>query len=153
MNGEYTTWPHVPRIRRPHPSGGESMTKQADTPATDINAIVKRFIKSGILDGMRAGEAKYGDFTGYQDYHGALSRVRDAEREFMLHPAEVREKFDNDVGKFLDALADPEQYEQLVEDGLPEELDPSKADPPAGQAGSEAEEPQSGDEGSTTTST
>lgn len=66
----------------------------------DINTIVRRFGVTGQLPQfMPAGV--YGDFTGIEDYESAVAQIERAQDGFMELPAEVREKFGNDVGVMI----------------------------------------------------
>ena len=122
-------WTELPAAAGAHPSGGKSKTKQADADAADINKIIKRFYRTGLLDDMVPGEARYGDFTGSLEYYDAMVKVREAQEDFLLAPAELRRYCDNDVGKFLDLVQDPDQLEKLKELGLDPEIDPTLPDP------------------------
>jgi hypothetical protein len=82
-----------------------SLTRQSDAEDADINVIVGRFLKTGLLpDNVRIPE--YGDFTEASDYKTSLDLVRKAEQAFALYPADIRAKFNHDVGAFLDAALD-----------------------------------------------
>lgn len=83
----------------------------------DINTIVRRFGVTGEMP--IAGRAPYyGDFSNVMDYHAALNAVREAESMFGQLPAELRKRFDNDPGKLLELVEDPDRFDELVELGL-----------------------------------
>lgn len=83
----------------------------------DINTIVRRFGLTGELpQGLRMPE--YGDFTAVVDYHTAMNAIREAEAVFNQMPAEVRLRFDNNPGHFVDFCADDENYDEAVKLGL-----------------------------------
>lgn len=112
----------------------ESKTVQADAEAADINNIVKKFGVTGMLP---YGDLQpvYDDFTDFPvDYHSAMNYIRDADQAFLEFPAEIREKFDNDPGQFLNRLADPFQREFFRDLGFIPPLEES----PALGAGSES---------------
>ena len=126
-----------------HRSGGDPMTKQSEKDEADINTIMARWTSTGQIDHMAPGEARYGDFTDREEYHLALSRVREAEAHFHLVPAHIRKRVDNDVGKFFEFVTDPERREELVELGLAEQLDPTLPDPkPDGDPPAPADPPE-----------
>ncbi len=108
-----------------HPSGGEMLTKQSERDATDVNLIMDSWVHAGaaVAGHMNLSPGVYGDFSSGIDYHEALNRVKDAEASFMDLPAKVRGHVDNDPGKFLDMVFDPERREELEGLGLvaPEE--------------------------------
>ena len=99
--------------------------------SADINKIADRWLRTGILDDMAPGEARYGDFTASPDYYTAMTRVREAQEDFLLAPAKLRKFCDNDVGKFLDLVQTPDGLEQLKELGLQPEIDPTLPKPDA----------------------
>lgn len=104
----------------PSEKTSRSKTIQSDMEAADINKIMARFEKTGVLIDPSGQERQpqYGDFTGLTDYHGMLSAVRQAERVFGLYPAKIRNRFDNDPQKFLDFMEDQKNDSEAVELGL-----------------------------------
>lgn len=136
------------RGRQKHPVRGESRTRQADALASDINAIMDRYVHHGVLPSQNAARPRYGDFSSGLDYHAALLKVQSAEDEFMALPAHVRRYVDNDPGRFLELVHDPERRDELVELGLVEEqlpAEPAEPDPqPAPAEREPAEEPPAG---------
>lgn len=102
-------------------AGGKRRVKQADKGATDINVMVRKWIKNGTPPVMSGREPHYGDFSQGVSYHEALNTLIDAQNEFMALPAPVRTFCDNDPGLFLDLCSDPENREKLLELGLVED--------------------------------
>ena len=99
--------------------GEESRTNQSMAPDTDINNIMKRYEKTGLLDHVNRYQGDYGDFTNVPvDYHDAMNIVRAADEMFMSLPATVRSRFENDPGKFLAFVENPENASAMVEMGL-----------------------------------
>lgn len=109
-----------------------SLAVQDQRDEVDINTIVKRFRITGELPGdVRA--PSYGDFVGVSDYHEAMNAVAQANESFDRLPAEVRLRFQNDPGQFVDFCSDSRNIEQLKEWKmlLPEKMvamDKAKAD-------------------------
>lgn len=98
-----------------------SMTNQADTAACDLNLMFARFQKTGVLVDDVSGLVRtpvYGDFSDIGDFHAIKSRIAKAESDFMLFPADVRNRFDNDVQKLVEFLADPVNDYEAVKLGL-----------------------------------
>lgn len=129
------------RVRVQHPGGGREMVKQADKDATDINLIVKRWESAGQMPPINPKRPQFGDFGGTQDFHSALSKVRQAHDDFMELPSKVREAADNDPGVFLEMLSSEEGRNELFSLGLDEKETPERKDPPATNAGGEAGAP------------
>lgn len=125
---------------------GESLTRQDQALDADVNSIVARFIAHGTVAGA-PGEARYGDFSEHSDYKNALDRVLAAQADFADLPADIRKECNNDVGEFLSRVYDAEKRAELELMGLRPDQDPSKASPPAGQAGSSPEAAQEAAEG------
>lgn len=95
-----------------------SLTIQADAEQADINYIVRQF---GVTGGLPYGKDQpfYDDVTDFPiDYHSALNHIRQADDLFMELPADVRTAFDNDAGKFLKSLSDPDQADNLRKLGV-----------------------------------
>lgn len=98
---------------------GESRTHISMAPECDINRIMLKWQKTGIIEHRNTFEGQYGDFTNLpQDYHESMNTVIDAQEMFMTLPATVRRRFLNDPGHFLDFVTNPENMEELVKLGL-----------------------------------
>lgn len=117
-----------PRGRVYHPSGGEKKTKESESAACDINVIVDKWLKKGILP-LTTARPKYGDFSNAGDYLEACTRLQTAEAEFLRVPAKVRRACDHDLGKFVEKCQTQEGLEELLELGL----DPTYAPASAGE--------------------
>lgn len=95
----------------------ESLAQQSFKEECDINTIVRRFGITGELPvGVRM--PTYDDFTGVNDYHSALNAIVAACESFETLPAEVRERFGNDPGKFVDFCSDSENRAEAVKLGM-----------------------------------
>lgn len=104
------------RVAAPN-SGGPGLTKQAPAEECDINALMKRYQKSGHLPpGMGIG--RYGDFYSVEDFLSAQLVVKRAEMQFKSLPARVRDRFDNKPEALLSFIANPENLEEARELGL-----------------------------------
>lgn len=94
-------------------------TQQSFKDECDVNLIMKRFERTGVLDHLNVFEGSYGDFTELPtSYHEAVNQVIAAQDMFMTIPARIRAMFDNDPGKFLAFAEDPENAERMIELGL-----------------------------------
>lgn len=92
--------------------------QQHDAADCDINNIMARYERDGVITHVNRYQGHYGDFTGVVDYQTALHLVQDAEDCFMSLPAHIRKKFDNDPGQFLDFVSDPANADAMIEMGL-----------------------------------
>lgn len=121
---------------------GESKTRQADLDASDINKIVKRFERDGIVP-LSNREGLYLDVSEVPDYREAIEQVRRADEYFMSLPASSRAMFNNDPAEFLDKVNDPTQLDLLVEAGVIPKDEVKPVVPAAGDAGAAKEPPSS----------
>lgn len=108
-----------------------SLAKQSFADECDINTIVNRF---GLGYEMPENVAApvYGDFTEQiNDYHTAMNFIAAAHESFDALHADVRSRFNNDPGQFVDFVNDPVNGPELVRMGLavknPDWVDPSAA--------------------------
>lgn len=113
-------------------------TQQSFKDDCDINLIMKRFERTGMLDHLNQFEGSYGDFTDVPtSYHDAVNQVLAAQDMFMTVPARVRAMFDNDPGKFLAFVDDPANAEKMVELGLARQAPAPSSSVDEGQGGPE----------------
>jgi len=114
-------------------------------PECDINTIMKKYEKTGVLEHRNTFEGQYGDFTDApEDYHASMNAVIEADEMFQTLPAAMRRRFHNDPGAFIDFVGNPENQDELIKLGLakapPEDvIDDPKPNPPA-----KAQEPPAG---------
>lgn len=97
---------------------GRSKTVQSDADSTDINKIVARFARDGILPIGQSREGLFIDVTRVPDFRGALEQVRHASEYFQTLPAESRAIFRNDPAEFMDAIKDNSRLEDLIKAGV-----------------------------------
>lgn len=115
----------------------DCFVQQHEAVDCDINRIMERYIRDGVIDHVRDYGGQYGDFTDVPDYATCLEKVAEAEDCFAALPAKIRAKFENDPGQFLDFVSDPSNRNEMALMGL---LDPSVApQEPVNEAKAEAE--------------
>lgn len=95
-----------------------TMTVQSERDACDVNLIVAKYAKTGLMTNIRTDKPMYGDFSSSVDYHESVFRLQQAEDAFMDLPANIRKRFDNDPGKLIDFLQDVNNREEAVSLGL-----------------------------------
>jgi len=116
-----------------------SLAKQSEKGSSDINKIVARYHKTGILPQARQAVAQYIDAAMLPDYKTALNTVIESEATFLALPAKVRSHFDNDPEKFVQAFEselDEKTKDLFIEYGLmnqPVENQPENSPTPAGE--------------------
>ncbi len=84
-----------------------SRTKQSFKAECDINNIVKRYRKTGLVTHLAKGVPSYADISSLTDYRQAIHAVRDGAEFFSGLDANVREAFENDPAAFVEYMTDP----------------------------------------------
>ncbi len=98
---------------------GETLAKQAFKAECDINTIMTRFEKTGLLEHVNQHQGDYGDYTNVPaDYQAALDQVMAAREMFGSVPSKIRARFENDPAKFLAFVEDPANAEEMYKLGL-----------------------------------
>lgn len=118
------------RTRRAVTFTQPSLAKQAFAAECDINNIMKRFEKDGILSHFMTYGGQYGEFTDCPEYHDAMNKITAANEMFLSLPATIRARFAHDPGAFLDFVEKPENRAELVKMGLARETPPSNPSAP-----------------------
>lgn len=98
-------------------SESEDLAKQEFKAESDINEVLRRFNVTGQLP-QNVRKPEYGDFTGIGDFQQALAAIEQARDSFMEMPADIRRRFDNDPGAFVDFFADPTNIAEARRLGL-----------------------------------
>lgn len=117
---------------------GAMRTKQSMKDESDINMIMKKFIKTGVIDHSAKFGAEYGYATGL-DFTTSMNIIAKGSSMFAELPAEVRARFNGDPAYFLDFVQDPANGDEMRKLGLREPEAPG-----AGLPASEAPEPPEG---------
>lgn len=101
---------------------GESVVQQHMKDQCDINLIMKRWQKTGVLDHVKASGGRFIDCDG-QTFVDACNLVIEAENRFMELPARVRKRFNNDPAQFIEFMdsPSPDDMQEAYELGLVEE--------------------------------
>ncbi len=84
----------------------------------DVNKILGRFRTTGFMNHINLNRPCYEDFSDTPSYVEALNQIRKAEDAFAALPARVRARVDNDPGKLIDFVNDPDNDAELIELGL-----------------------------------
>jgi len=124
-----------------------SLTQQHSKDEVDINLIMARYIKTGVLDHVAKYEPQYSENTA-TDYHESMNIVIRANDMFADLPSSVRKQFDNNPAEFLNFVQNPDNISKLAEMGLtnnspisPTGDKPPPDTPPAKQKTTPPEEP------------
>ena len=98
-----------------------SMTKQSFKGECDINNIMKKWQATGVIQHTKQHNGQYGDFSDVSDYQTALEAVSLAQDSFASLPSNIRTRFHNSPGEFLEFMHNPANRQEQLELGL---LDP-----------------------------
>jgi len=96
----------------------DCFVQQHESAACDINNIMARYIRDGVIEHVKEYGGQYGDFTEVPDYGTCLRMVSEAEECFAALPAKVRSRFENDPAQFLDFVSDPANRNEMAIMGL-----------------------------------
>lgn len=129
------------RVRSQFTPVGPSKTKQSFAKEADINFIMARYSKTGVVTSMARGTPLYRDVSdAAANLHDAFLLVSDAEEQFMSLPSAVRRLANNDPVQLVAMLQDERAVHDLVDAGLDVELlaEPEEAPPEAPASAPEA---------------
>ncbi len=134
------------RVTAPGPTG-ECLVKQAFADACNINKIMERYQKTGVVDHFNNHGASYGEVSS-QSFTEAMQLVANSQTMFNDLPSRARDHFDNDPVKFLEYFDDidpenPPNFETLQDLGL---LDPDARIPEPDTTGPEKGAPAPSEE-------
>ncbi|QCS36307.1 minor capsid protein [Capybara microvirus Cap1_SP_228] len=93
----------------------DGMTRQEFADECDINVLMSRYEKSGVLNHYNGAEAAYLDLSDVPDLATAFDIFEKANTAFMSLPAAVRREFENDPVRFADFAADPANVDKMRE--------------------------------------
>lgn len=120
----------------------EGLTRQEFEPECEINNIMAKYQRTGVITHINKFAGMYGDFDSV-DFQTALQTIKDGEEMFSELPSSVRKYFDNDPAAFMEFVNDPDNIDKLVDLGLavkapeqPETPDPVPTPAPVADNGS-----------------
>jgi len=92
----------------------DGRTKQSFKNSTDINRILAKAQKTGVISHLTKYGAVYGDFTDMPDLLTAHGRLARGQAIFDDLPSEIRAEFGQSVGEFFKYVNDPANKDDLV---------------------------------------
>lgn len=109
----------------------KSRTEQAHKQEVDINFILKRYRKTGILP-VASRTPQFGDATVITDFHKSMQVVAQGKSEFAKLPAAERLKYKNDPKLWIESLDAglKAALSKRAEDAKKADEDAKKAVPP-----------------------
>lgn len=110
-----------------------SRTKQSFLQECDINNIIKSFKVTGQIRHIneKASQGAYADLPDPIEFQDALHAVKAASASFATLPSQVRARFDNDPGRFLEFMSDPANQDEIIRLGLATDNRPPPPAPPS----------------------
>lgn len=130
--------PH-PRVQS-HPEG-PSLAKQSFGDECNINKIMSRYEKDGLVEHINQYQGQYADLPSGQDYQYALNAVIAAKDAFQSLPAKIRTKFDNNPELFLAFVDNPDNKAEMIALGLGPQPEPIQDDKAPQASPEPSEEP------------
>ena len=94
-----------------------SMTKQNLVDDADINKLIRKHGYNQVVTNMQKLEVIYGEMNS-TSLKEALQMQIDAKEAFMEVPSEIRNRFGNDAGAFIDYATNPDNLQEMRELGL-----------------------------------
>ena len=128
----------------------EGRTQQSFKDQCDVNKILDKFTRTGVLEHVSEYGGEYGDFVDAPGYHEAMNSVVEAQQMFEALPAKLRKRFENDPATFLAFMDDPANVDEMRSMGLlPKEVPDPEPDPGerAAEPPATAPEAPDGDQG------
>jgi len=92
-------------------------TEQSHKKECDVNMIIKKYDKTGLINHIQTIEGKFGDVSGIE-FQAMQERVASAKSSFAALPTEIRQRFKNDPAELLKFMDDPNNREEGIELGL-----------------------------------
>lgn len=108
-------------------SDEQSLTEQHHKESCDINSILGRAQRTGVIEHVRASQGYYGTAPTGDDFQRHQNVVAKALSMFETVPSHIRREFDNDPAKYLDFMSQNKNYDAIEALGL----DPSHLEKPA----------------------
>lgn len=117
-----TTTNKLRERRRVHTGNfDKTLTEQNHKERVQIQNILHRFTKTGMLTHVNSLQGTYEDFPTALDFQTMQNIIANAKSMFESIPAQIRAKFKNDPAVFLEAVHDPSMRENLLEMGFSED--------------------------------
>lgn len=99
---------------------GPGRTRQDQKDSCDINLIMRKYLKRGILPRINAKTPVYDDFSTVLSYHESLDRIARADALFAALPAELRANCKNDPALLIEYVESGDHVDELVDLGVME---------------------------------
>lgn len=99
------------------PQFGATMTEQQWKDTCDVNKIIRKYDKTGLIVHVSKFNAEFGDVSGL-DFKASVDKIVKIRQEFDAMPSEIRKRFKNDPGEMLAFMSDSNNREEAIKIGL-----------------------------------
>lgn len=123
-----------------------SLTKQSFRDECEINNIMRKWKKTGMLEHLARVAPQYGDFLSCtpDSYQEACNIVANAQQSFAALSSDIRARFENNPELFLAFVSNPNNAKELIELGLAVPSSNAAAEPSEPQTEATSSSPSSG---------
>lgn len=90
-------------------------TKQSFREKVNINSIVAKHRRTGMIEHLNSKKPFYGDVTNISSYKESLETVIIAQDLFNKMSPDIRQRFKNDPNEMITFLNDPKNHEEALE--------------------------------------
>lgn len=122
VNSEPTTTPEMRSLcQRPgrKDENGKNIytTQQHHVNECDVNQIIKKYDRTGLIIHVSKMEGRYGDVSGIE-FKNAMDLVSGSFTMFEALPSDIRKRFKNDPMNFYEFMDNPDNREEAIKLGL-----------------------------------
>ena len=102
-------------------------TEQHHKKECDINLIIDKYDKHGVIKHITAFEAQFGDLSG-MDFKEMQDKIANAKTQFNDLPWQIRERFNNNPQFLLSFMDNPDNRDEAIKLGLISNTTPPEMD-------------------------
>jgi phage internal scaffolding protein len=95
-----------------------TLTVQYEKDMCDINRIMAKYQKTGLIDHVSRYQGQYADVANTPTYQEAMQTIINANAAFQSLPSAIRDRFANDPARFLEFVHNPENKDEMARMGL-----------------------------------
>lgn len=111
-----------------------TITQQHFAAECNINQIIARFNKTGVLGDGKPTPPSYADVSLFGDFRESQEKIQKGKAAFAAMPVEVRRLAGGDPSRLWDVLVNPENRQILENAGVLNPRKPPVPDNPDGQS-------------------
>jgi phage internal scaffolding protein len=130
--------PYTERVRVAIDCSQPVITKQAFKDECDVNNIIKRWARTGLMEHIAQYQGSYVDLPDGIDYKTAMDALLESQDAFASLPSKIRQRFENDPVQFLEFVHTEGNEEEMRSLGL---LPKQSINTPNAQKGEDSADP------------